>query len=210
MSKFKLHFQKHDNSHPQEKIALREWLLTHISAATVLDVYGGNGLMFERVWKSKAENYRAAGGDAIQWLQSQNEFNENIFDIDPYASPYEALEIVGQKATLERIGIACTDGALRRVAMMRTRIPEFLRGRCRWPERSLTLMAGIYHQYPKYLRHVLACVCPRWEIERLAIQYGKGTWKQATVYFAAVLVKRPIARVEAIESEMVRTCGDRL
>jgi hypothetical protein len=197
MSKFDLKFQKHDNSHPLEKIALREWALTYISSARVLDVYGGNGLMFEKVWKLKAKSYRAAEGDALEWLQSQEEFIENTFDVDPYASPYEALEIIGQKSTLDRIGVVCTDGTLRRVAMMRTHIPAFLRARCGWPERSLTLMAGIYHQYPRYLRHVLACILPQWEIERLAIQYGKGTWKQATVYFASILVKRPTPGTEA-------------
>lgn len=198
MSKFNLKFHKHDNSHPREKIVLREWLLTHISPARVLDVYGGNGLMFDRVWNLKAENYRVADGDSLRWLQSQNGFAENIFDVDPYASPYEALEIIGQKAGIVRIGIVCTDGTLRRVAMMRTHIPKFFQEHCGWPERSLTLMAGIYyHQYPRYLRHVLACVAPQWEIERLAIQYGKGTWKQATVYFAAVLVKRPTPITEA-------------
>lgn len=197
MSKFDLKFQKHDNSHPLEKVALREWVLTHISPARVLDVYGGNGLMFDRVLKLKSESYRAADGDALEWLQTQKNFAENVFDIDPYASPYEALEIIGQKSTAARIGVVCTDGTLRRVAMMRTRIPQFLRERCGWPERSLTLMAGIYHQYPRYLRHVLACVAPQWEVERLAIQYGKGTWKQATVYFAAILTKRPTPGMEA-------------
>ena len=193
MSKFKLKFQKHDNSHPREKIALREWVLTYIDQASVLDVYGGNGLMFERVWKVKAKQYRSPRGDALQWLSEQNELAENIFDIDPYASPYEALEIVGMKSTAARIGAVCTDGCLRRVAMMRTNIPEFFQKRCGWAKRDLSLMAGIYHQYPAYLRHVLACLAPQWEIERLAVQYGKGTWKQATVYFAAILTKRPIA-----------------
>lgn len=200
MSKFNLEFHKHDNSHPREKIALREWVLKYISQAHVLDIYGGNGLMFKKVWKLKAQNYRPTIGEALQWLQSQEKLTENVFDIDPYASPYEALEIIGNKTATARIGIVCTDGTLRRVAMMRTRIPQFFRDRCGWPERSLTLMAGIYHQYPRYLRHVLSCVLPQWQVERLAVQYGKGTWKQATVYFAAVLTKRPIAQTEAIES----------
>ncbi len=200
MSKFNLKFQKHDNSHPLEKVALREWVLTHISPAHVLDIYGGNGLMFEKVWKLKAQRYRTAEGDALEWLKSKIEITETIFDVDPYASPYEALEIVGEVAAAQRIGIVCTDGTLRRVAMMRTRIPRFFRDRCGWPERSLTLMAGIYHQYPSYLRHVLVCIMPRWEIERLAIQYGKGTWKQATVYYAAVLVKRPTPMSAGVES----------
>ena len=167
---------------------------TRSNCQQILDVYGGNGLMFEKVWKSKAESYGSAAGDTLQWLQSQGKFTENIFDVDPYASPYEALEIIGQKSTAGRIGIVCTDGTLRRGALMRTHIPKFFQARCGWPERSLTLMAGIYHQYPRYLRHVLANVAPQWEIERLAIQYGKGTWKQATVYFAAILTKRPIAQ----------------
>lgn len=197
MSKFKLEFQKQDNSHPLEKIALREWVLKYISPAHVLDVYGGNGLMFEKVWKLKTENYQTADGDALLWLQSQKKFTENIFDVDPYASPYEALELIGKKTVAARIGIVCTDGTLRRVAMMRTHIPQFLCDHCGWPKRSLTLMAGIYHQYPRYLRYVLSCVLPQWNIEHLAVQYGKGTWKQATVYFAAILTKRPTPGMEA-------------
>ena len=199
MGKFKLKFKKCDNSHPREKIALREWILEYIPKAHVLDVYGGNGLMFENVWVKKAESYRATEGDAVQWLSTQQGIPENVFDVDPYASPYEALEIIGQKATTERIGVVCTDGTLRRVAMMRTGIPEFFQKRCGWPKRDLSLMAAIYHQYPAYLRHVLACVVPGRSIERLAVQYGKGTWKQATCYFAAVLMKRPTPR-EEVES----------
>jgi len=197
MSKFDLKFQKHDNSHPKEKIALREWVLKYIDNASVLDVYGGNGLMFERVWKTKTINYRHCYRDALPWLLEQKEFTENIFDIDPYASPYEALEIITNNAIGDRIGIVCTDGTLRRVAMMRTTIPEFFQKRCGWGKRDLSLMAGIYHQYPAYLRHVITCIAPQWEIERLAVQYGKGTWKQATCYFAAVLQKRPTAKNNA-------------
>lgn len=195
---FENKWKSKNNSHPREKIALRQWILKYIPLASVLDIYGGNGLMFEKVWKLKSESYSSTDGDALQWLQSQTELTENVFDVDPYASPYEALEIIGRKATTDRVGIVCTDGTLRRAGMMRTKIPKFLQDRCGWPKRSLTLMAGIYHQYPSYLRHVLVCIMPQWEIERLAIQYGKGTWKQATVYFAAVLTKRstPIQEVE--------------
>jgi len=86
--------------------------------------------------------------------------------------------------------MACTDGTLRRVAMMRTAIPEFIRNKCDWPERSLTLMAAIYHRYPSYLRHVLNCIVPQWSVDRLVVKYGCGTWKQATVYFAVILNKK--------------------
>ena len=189
---FRFHFQKIDNSFPHIKIAIREWLLSNINQASVLDVYGGNGLMFERVWKLKANTYRTVTGDALKWLSAQDDIHENLFDIDTYGLPFKALEIIGNKAIAERIGVVCTDGALRRAGMMRLKMPKFLQEKCKWPERDLSLMAGIYHQYPRYLRYVIDCIVPQWEIERLVIRYGKGTWKQAMVYFAIVLRRKNV------------------
>lgn len=185
--KFKIKSEKKDNSHPAIKIAVREWILKYINKPIVLDVYGGNGLMFEKLWNKF--QYRHSDGDSIKWLLGQLKFDENVFDIDPYASPFEALKIIAEKSTSKKIGIACTDGYLRRVSMMRTGLSKFFQENCKWPGRSLTLMAGIYHKYPEYLRHVLKCIAPQWRVERLVIQYGRGTWKQATCYFAAILVK---------------------
>jgi len=187
--KFKIKSQKKNNSHPLVKIAIREWILKYIDNPSVLDVYGGKGMMFEKVWKEKEKKYQASKGDAIEWLKNQKQFDQNIFDIDPYASPFEALKIITEKATLKKIGVVCTDGYLRRVSMMRTGLSKFFQENCKWPERSLTLMAGIYHKYPSYLRYVLKCIAPQWNIERLVIQYGQGTWKQATCYFSVVLIK---------------------
>jgi len=185
--KFKIKSEKKDNSHPVIKIAVREWLLKYIDNPKIVDIYGGKGMMYEKVW-SKFE-YRCSDGDSIEWLLGQPKLNENIFDIDPYASPFEALKIIAEKAALKKIGIVCTDGYLRRVSMMRTGLSKFFQENCNWPERSLTLMAGIYHKYPSYLRHVLKCIAPQWRVERLVIQYGRGTWKQATVYFSVILIK---------------------
>jgi hypothetical protein len=193
MAKFKLNFEKQNNSHLGIKIAIREWVLKHVTPTGIIDVYGGHGVMFNRVWRLCAAPYRTSCGDAVEWLSNQRRFAENVFDVDPYASPYEAMEAIGRRAESGRIGVACTDGTLRRVAMMRTKIPRFIQDRCGWVERDLQLMAGIYHQYPKFLRHVIGCVMPCWSVERLVVQYGIGTWRQATVYFAAILAKRPVA-----------------
>jgi hypothetical protein len=194
MARFKLTFNKQNNSHLGIKIAIREWVLKHVAPSGVVDVYGGRGVMFNRVWRLCAAPYRTSCGDAVSWLSGQGSIVENVFDVDPYASPYEALEVIGGRAESDRIGIACTDGTLRRVAMMRTKIPRFIQDKCGWAERDLQLMAAIYHQYPKFLRHVIGCVMPGWSIERLIVQYGSGTWRQATVYFAAILKKRPAAQ----------------
>lgn len=187
MSKFKIKSRKIDNSFLNVKIAIRKWLLQYIQHPFVLDVYGPNGAMFLNIWKSKSEKYRGSIGDSIQWLLLQNSFDENVFDIDPYASPFEAIEIICKKSTQQKIGIVCTDGVLRRVAMMRTKLPDFIQKKCNLPERNLALMAAIYYQYPSFLRHIIKKIAPNYIIDRLVIKYGEGTWKQALVYFAVIL-----------------------
>ncbi len=175
-----------DNSHPAVKIALRKWLIEKIQPESVFDVYGGRGMMFNRCWKNY--DYSCTEGDAIEYLQSKQSFNQDIFDIDPYSSPYEAIEIVCKKSVKSKIGIVCTDGMLRRQAGMRGNLTKFIQNRCGWPAKDNTLMAGIYHQYPKFLRHVIISICNNYKIKNLAIEYGRKR-SQATVYFAVVLKK---------------------
>ncbi len=184
--KFKIQSTQKDNSHPAIKIALRKWLLKFFKNPSILDVYGGGGLMFKRVWNGATSKYQKTSGDPILWLESQKTLSHDIYDVDPYASPYEALFIIGQKSTKRKIGVVCTDGSLRRCALMRTKIPEFLQEKCKWPQRDLNLLAAIYYQYPSYLRFVLKTTTEM-EIKNLAIKYGIGTWKQATCYYAAIL-----------------------
>jgi len=187
MTKFKIKSVKKNNSHPAIKIALRKYILKYFKYASVLDVYGGNGLMFKLVWENMTKEYESTNGDSILWLQKKSELNHDIFDIDPYASPYEAMCLIGEKATKNKIGIVCTDGLLRRAGMMRTKIPKILQDKCKWPERDLKLLAAIYHQYPSYLKFAIKSIMPGWRIKQLAVKYGRGTWRQATCYYATVL-----------------------
>lgn len=175
-----------DNSHPVIKIALRKWTIEKIQPKSVLDVYGGHGMMFDRLWKNY--DYQCSDGDAIEYLKNQTEFNHDIFDIDPYSSPYEAIEIVCKKSVKPEIGIVCTDGMLRRQAGMRGNLTKFIQEKTGWPAKDNSLMAGIYHRYPEYLRHVLSCICDDYKIKNLAVEYGRKR-SQATVYFAIILKK---------------------
>jgi len=178
-----------DNSHPGIKIALRQWVAKKFQSPIVLDVYGGYGMMYESVWKVLAKEYLTSEGEAINWLNSQERLNANVFDVDPYSSPYEAMEIIGMKAANERIGIVCTDGCLRRQAGMRGHLTKFLEQKCEWDSNNKGLMAAIYYQYPSFLRFVLQKVMPDWRVSSLAIKYGIGFGRQSTVYFACLMEK---------------------
>ena len=206
MSKFKIKSNKKNNSFPNIKIALRKWVIEHVKNPCVLDVYGGNGLMYEKIWKTNSKHYRHSEGDAISWLTREKIFAENIFDVDPYASPFEAIEIICKKCTSDFIGISATDGMLRRVSMMRTKLPEFIQTRCGWPERDMKLMAGIYNQYPSFLRHVIKSIAPNYEIEKLVVKYCQGTWKQATVYFGVILIRRTSCAPESPAQNTKKIC----
>ena len=180
-----------NNSHPKQKIALREWIIKNIDNFDVLDVYGGYGLMYKKIWSIKAESYHTTKGDSINWLNNKRELKQNVYDVDPYASPFEALEIIGHKATPKQIGIVCTDGSLRRCAFMRSSISKYLQKKCEWPRKSLPLMSAIYNQYPSFLRYVISCVMPKWSIQKLVVQEALGGHRmQQTMYFAILLNKK--------------------
>ena len=176
-----------ENSHPGIKISLRKWLAGYFDRRSVLDVYGGHGWMYRAVWKDIASEYCAANGDALGFLSSCDVLDFDIFDVDPFASPFEALHLIGSRAKKERIGIVCTDGSLRRQGLMRGKLSPFLQESCGFPARDKKLLAAIYWQYPKFLRFILEKLMDHHRIANLAIKYGEGTWRQGTVYFAAVL-----------------------
>lgn len=176
-----------DNSHPLIKISLRKWIIDKACPINVLDVYGGHGMMYKRVWKNF--EYETSNGDAVEYLNKKVYLDFDCYDIDPYSSPYEALEIICKKSKKTKIGVVCTDGMLRRQAGMRGNFTKFIQKKCGWPAKDNTLMAGVYHRYPEFLRHVISCVCADFEIENLAIKYGLKQ-SQATVYWAAVLKKK--------------------
>lgn len=176
-----------DNSHPSIKLALRKWAVSNLKVESVLDVYGGMGMMYKNLWKNYT--YAHSEGDAIQWLSSRDNLDYDCFDIDPYSSPYEALEIVCNKTNKNNIGVICTDGMLRRQAGMRGNLTKFIQDKCGWPAKDNTLMAGIYHKYPNHLRYVISQVCPLFKIDKLAIKYGLKR-SQSTVYWAAILSRK--------------------
>lgn len=178
-----------NNSNPAIKFALRRWLINYFNDPTILDVYGGYGLMFFEIYKKYANKYESVKGEAIEWLKCRKELNFDIFDIDPYPSPFEALEIINQKSIKTKIGIVCTDGCIRRQSQFRGNLPKIIQKYCEWPRKDNNLMAGIYYQYPKFLRYILRKIMSSYQIDKLVVKYGKGKHSE-TVYFAAILNKK--------------------
>jgi hypothetical protein len=177
-----------NNQFPAMKCALRLWLAENFKSPKVLDVYGGHGMMFSNVWEKVSGLYECTSGDALKWLKEQKTLDHDIFDIDPYGSPFEALIEIKKIVTKRRIGIVATDGCLRFCGKIRARLPRGIIDSCGWDWHDKTLMAGIHHQYPKFLRFALEKIMSGWKIEKLAVKSGIGS-SCGTSYFAALFVK---------------------
>jgi hypothetical protein len=115
--------------HTHSKIALRRWVMEQLSPAHVLDVFAGiDGEMHTAVWKSAAsyvgidERWRSDDdrqrlvGDSYKILRSIDLERFNLFDIDCYGMPWEAMLIIAARRQWkpgERGAVVCTDSALR-------------------------------------------------------------------------------------------------
>ena len=183
---------RRDNSHIGMKVALRLKLLEYFDNPTVLDVYGGFGAMHRHVWQKY--NYVATEEDALQWLQN-NDLRYEIYDVDPYGSPYEALKLINEKISKEKFAIACTDGALRRQALMRSpTIPKIVIDLLHDMDfTNKRTRPYIYYNYPVVLRLLISRIFPNYEIKKLYLKYGnRNIWASATCYFSCLLSRNRV------------------
>jgi hypothetical protein len=105
MSKF--NGVKTNNAKIRAKCDIREYVMSQIDRQSVLDIFCGNGEMYNSVWH-KAMNYQGIDkvkffdfrntlcGDADKLIRRVDLTRFNIFDIDSYGSPYEILDYLTQ------------------------------------------------------------------------------------------------------------------
>ena len=179
---------QHDSSFPIQKVGLRLWLCDKMSALNVLDVYGGYGLMYRQVWEKRATTYTATEGDALGWLGTHS-LDYDIYDVDPWGSPWEVLDIINQKSIKETIGIACTDGAVKKEGQIRGTIPKIVTEKLAWDSKDKRLLAEIFYHYPVACRQILRVIMINYKITSLAVKEHGGAGV-GTAYFAAILEKR--------------------
>lgn len=100
-----------DNANPDNKIALRQWLLTQLggaSACRVLELFGGQGVLHDACYKD-AKAHLAFDLKKVNrptWLQGdnrvllQNRVNGwDLYDLDAYAIPWQlAYDIVRMRS----------------------------------------------------------------------------------------------------------------
>jgi len=179
--------KRHDSSFSIQKVGLRWWLCDQMPASSVLDVYGGYGLMWRQVWERRATTYTATDGDALKWLEFHN-LDYDIYDIDPWGSPWEALDRINQKSTKDKIGIVCTDGAVKRQGQIRGLMPKIIVEKLAWDTKDKRLLAEVFYHYPAACRQILRAVMPSHKIIALAVKEHGGCGC-GTAYFAAILQK---------------------
>lgn len=112
------------------KIELRQWVLSQVQPARVFDVFAGiDGEMHRGAWKDAdayvgcdarwdpaADDRSRYVSDFRRVLRSVDLQPWNVFDVDSYGMPWEAMLIIGARrrwAAGELGAVVCTDSALR-------------------------------------------------------------------------------------------------
>ncbi|HEY3795143.1 MAG TPA: hypothetical protein VGM09_25235, partial [Bradyrhizobium sp.] len=183
------------------KIEIRERVLAEIGAerAQVFDACCGEGEIYAGVW------HRAAGyvgcdliwyrdprlvyvGDSRRLMRAIDLEPFNLFDFDPYGSPWEHVAVMAARrpvAAGERIGVVLTEGsalkvklgslpnALSILARMRPRVPGSGRSLASIIDRAISGMAG----------RMSCAVVKRWE--------AKGKTGTNMRYIGLILEGRP-------------------
>lgn len=187
---------RRDNSWLNAKRAVRAWALGalgHVPAAAY-EAFGSGGASTRWLRSVKCEKVDGCTGDAIKDLSALTWCEYEWFDVDPWGDPWEAIRIVGQRATAQRIALFVCDGYLPMVGRMRFPWPLSVRNNLGWRDDDDTRKAWVWYHYPAAFREVLACVMPGWVIEdtRTApLDSRRGTIVR---YSAAVLTKRDVSQ----------------
>ena len=112
--------RKIDNSDIELKAQMR--LRNLPKKAAVLDLFCGNGEIYQAVYKDKAALYRGVDrekvhdpglctlADNIAYLQKTDINQYNVFDLDDYGTPWKQLYIILRKLTRQYVTIFITDG----------------------------------------------------------------------------------------------------
>lgn len=137
--------------------------------------------MFQNCWKKL--KCMSSTGEALSWLERNEDWSHDIYDVDPYSSPWEAIELIGGK-TSNRIGVVASDGSLRRQVLFRRH--SQVMDKAGWDYKDRRVQGLIYWQYPSAITFLLEKFFVR-KVEKIAVKYGKGIGHSCTSYFAAVI-----------------------
>ena len=120
-------WDKEDNSMAHQKALLRINNLP--KRARVLDLFCGNGEMYNRAYKGRVEYYHGVDKEKIHnpkictltnnlvYITQNNLDDFNDFDLDDYGTPWKQLYLILKKLKRDEVTIFVTDGLVLRQKM---------------------------------------------------------------------------------------------
>lgn len=169
------------NSWPGGKLGVRRWLAKRHPPVRVWEIYGP-GSVGARQWKMLGAvemGGTPAGEDAVGYLDTLKDWDWDVYDIDPYSSPFAALVAVSARATAPEIAVFLTDGHLRKAAQMGASLATVVCDRMGWPggigKETRAVKRWIYWHYSAALRSVVErCLAPRYDVSAFAVTKARG------------------------------------
>jgi SAM-dependent methyltransferase len=122
-------WESKDNSETIQKAAIRKYLIANNSK--VLDLFCGNGIMYELAYKDNPKVIDYIGVDKnkihdeklcylqdnMQFIQKNNISEYNVFDLDAYGCPWKLLFHIMLKNPKKEVVFFLTDGLTTRMKM---------------------------------------------------------------------------------------------
>ena len=188
-------WDKEDNSMAHQKALLR---LTNLpKRARVLDLFCGNGEMYNRAYKGRVEYYHGVDKEKIHNPKictltnnlvyiTQNTLDDfNVFDLDDYGTPWKQLYLILKKLKRDEVTIFVTDGLVLRQKMDGT-VSKFVSATEQVPRKMN--IPGLNRWYVDIFATMLLDLEKRYNWKTVKAQYFHN--ERQTVYYWVIKLKK--------------------
>lgn len=188
-------WDKEDNSMAHQKALLR---LTNLpKRARVLDLFCGNGEMYNRAYKGRVEYYHGVDKEKIHnpkictltnnivYITQNNLDDFNTFDLDDYGTPWKQLYLILKKLKRDEVTIFVTDGLVLRQKMDGT-VSKFVSATEQIPRKMN--IPGLNRWYMDIFATMLLDLEKRYNWKTVKAQYFHN--ERRTVYYWALKMEK--------------------
>jgi hypothetical protein len=186
---------KEDNSMAHQKALLRINNLP--KRARVLDLFCGNGEMYNRAYKGRVEYYHGVDKEKIHnpkictltnnivYITQNNLDDFNTFDLDDYGTPWKQLYLILKKLKRDEVTIFVTDGLVLRQKMDGT-VSKFVSVTEQIPRKMN--IPGLNRWYVDIFATMLLDLEKRYNWKTVKAQYFHN--ERRTVYYWALKMEK--------------------
>jgi hypothetical protein len=188
-------WDKKDNSMAHQKALLR--LKNLPKRARVLDLFCGNGEMYNRVYKGRVEYYHGVDKEKIHnpkictltnnivYITQNNLDDFNVFDLDDYGTPWKQLYLILKKLKRDEVTIFVTDGLVMRQKIDGT-VSKFVSATEQVPRKMN--IPGLNRWYVDIFATMLLDLEKRYNWKTVKAQYFHN--ERRTVYYWALKMEK--------------------